>query len=117
MSLPESVEEDGGVVPLVDAAANEEAANLLRVLGELDCVQRSLEEEFPECRIGYSYRPGRVTWKAQLGPALNADSPEGLRDAIKSAYDEILNRLGERTQGPGSAATDESQARPAGDPP
>jgi hypothetical protein len=36
---------------------------------------------------GYSYRPGHVTWTAQLGPVLNTDSPDALRDAIKRAYE------------------------------
>jgi hypothetical protein len=30
---------------------------LLHVPDELDRVQRLLEEEFPECKIGYAYRP------------------------------------------------------------
>jgi hypothetical protein len=47
-----------------------ETVSLLRVLDELDRVQKMLEEEFPECKIGYSYSAGRVTWSAQVGPAL-----------------------------------------------
>lgn len=81
--------------------------SLLRVLDELDQVQRFLEQEFPECRIGYSYQPGHVTWKAQLGPTLNADSPEALREAIKSAYVEVLEKIGERVRGATSATTQE----------
>jgi hypothetical protein len=49
--------------------------SLLHVLDELDRVQKMLEEEFPECKIGYAYSPGRVTWSAQVGPVLDADSP------------------------------------------
>jgi hypothetical protein len=36
--------------------------SLLHILDELDQMQRHLEEEFPECKIGYSYQPGHVTW-------------------------------------------------------
>lgn len=89
---------------------------LLRILDELDQVQKLLEQEFPECRIGYSYQPGRVTWSAQLGPALNADSPEALREAIKSAFAEVLEKLGERARGAVSAATGEPPVLPACDP-
>jgi hypothetical protein len=38
-----------------------ETMRLLHILDELDQTQRLLEE-FPECKIGYSYRPGHVTW-------------------------------------------------------
>ena len=67
-------------------------------------MQRVLEEEFPECKIGYAYRPGHVTWSAQIGPALNADSPDALREAIKRAYAEVLEKISERTRGAASAA-------------
>ena len=79
--------------------------SLLRVLDELDRAQKLLEEEFPECKIGYAYHPGRVTWSAQLGPVLNADSPDALRDAINRAYVEVVAKISERTQGaaPGGA--------------
>jgi hypothetical protein len=72
--------------------------SLLHLLDELDQTQRLLEEEFPECKIGYSYRPGRVTWTAQLGPVLNADNPDALREAIKRAYVEVLEKISERTR-------------------
>jgi hypothetical protein len=78
---------------------------LMRVLDELDRVQKLLEEEFPECKIGYAYRPGQVTWTAQLGPALSADSPDALRDVIKRAYVEVTEKISERTRGTASAAT------------
>jgi len=78
---------------------------MLRVLDELDRVQKLLEQEFPECKIGYSYQPGRVTWTAQLGPVLNADSPATLRDVIKRAYVEVLEKISERTRTGVSAAT------------
>ncbi len=81
--------------------------SLLRVLDELDQMQKLLEEEFPECKIGYSYRPGHVTWSAQLGPVLNADSPDALRDAIKRAYVEVLEKVSERMRGASPAATGE----------
>jgi hypothetical protein len=81
--------------------------SLLRVLDELDRVQKMLEEEFPECKIGYAYRPGQVTWTAQLGPALSADSPDALRDVIKRAYVEVAEKISERTRGTASAATGE----------
>ncbi len=84
--------------------------SLLRILDELDQMQRLLEEEFPECRIGYSYRPGHVTWTAQLGPALNADSPDTLRDAIKRAYVEVLAKISERTRGASPAVMSEPLA-------
>jgi len=79
--------------------------SLLRVLDELDRVQKLLEEEFPECKIGYSYQPGQVTWTAQLGPTLNADSPDILRDVIKRAYVEVVEKISERTQGASPSAT------------
>src|SRR5215471_5708119 len=81
--------------------------SLLHVLDELDQMQRLLEEEFPECKIGYSYRPGHVTWTAQLGPVLNADSPDALRDAIKRAYVEVLEKIRERTRGTSPAEAGE----------
>jgi hypothetical protein len=81
--------------------------SLLHILDELDQTQRLLEEEFPECKIGYSYRPGHVTWTAQLGPVLNTDSPDALRDAIKRAYVEVLEKISERTRGVSPAASGE----------
>ena len=83
--------------------------SLLHTLDGLDQMQRLLEEEFPECKIGYSYRPGRVTWTAQLGPVLSTDSPEALREAIKRAYVEVLEKLSERTRGASPAATEPSE--------
>ena len=80
---------------------------LLHVLDELDRVQKMLEDEFPECRIGYSYSAGRVTWSAQVGPVLNTDSPDALREAIKRAYVEVAEKLSERTRSVASAATGE----------
>jgi hypothetical protein len=71
---------------------------LLRVLDELDRMQRLLEEEFPECKIGYAYRPGHVTWSAQIGPVLNADSPDALRAAIRRACAEVLAKINGRAQ-------------------
>ena len=81
--------------------------SLMRVLDEADRVQKLLEEEFPECKIGYSYRPGHVTWNAQLGPVLNADSPDALRGAIKRAYVEVLEKISGRARGASPAATGE----------
>ena len=80
---------------------------LMQVLDELDRAQRLLEEEFPECKIGYAYGTGHVTWTAQLGPVLNADSPDALRDAIKRACAEVLEKISERTRGAALAATGE----------
>ncbi len=71
---------------------------MLRILEELDRVQKLLEEEFPECKIGYAYAPGHVTWSAQIGPVLNADSPEALRAAITRAFAEILVKINGRAQ-------------------
>lgn len=80
---------------------------VMRVLDELDRVQKLLEEEFPECEIGYAYQPGHVTWSAQLGPVLNADSPAALRDAIKRAYVEVLEKISERTRAASPVAASE----------
>jgi hypothetical protein len=74
--------------------------SLLHVLDELDRMQKLLEEEFPECKIGYAYRPGHVTWSAQIGPMLNADSPDALRAAIRRTYAEVLEKLSRRAEGP-----------------
>jgi hypothetical protein len=90
--------------------------SLLRVLDELDRVQKMLEEEFPECKIGYSCRPGRVTWSAQVGLVLNEDSPDALRGAIKRAYVELLEKIGERTRGASPVATGESSTLAANKP-
>ena len=84
--------------------------SLLRILDELDQMQRLLEEEFPGCKIGYSYSPGHVTWSAQLGPMLNEDSPDALRESIKRAYVEVLEKIGERIWGSSPAATGEAPA-------
>ncbi len=84
--------------------------SLLRVLDELDRVQKMLEEEFPECKFGYSYQPGRVTWSVQVGPILNADSPDLLREAIKRAYVELLDKVGGQTRGASAAPVGESSA-------
>jgi len=89
---------------------------LLRVLDELDRVQKMLEEEFPECKIGYSYSPGCVTWSAQVGPVLNGDSPDALRDAIKRAYVEVLEKIGERMRDASPAAAGEPSALAAAEP-
>jgi hypothetical protein len=89
---------------------------LMHVLNELDRVQRLLEGEFPECKIGYSYRPGHVTWIAQLGPALNADSPDALRDAIRRAYTEMPAKVSERTQSASPAAVSKASEQAADEP-
>lgn len=81
--------------------------SLMHVLDELDQMQRLLEGEFPECKIGYSYRPGHVTWSAQLGPVLNADSPDALREAVKRAYVEVLEKISERKRGASPAVAGE----------
>jgi hypothetical protein len=73
---------------------------LLHVLDGLDRMQRLLEEEFPECRIGYTYHPGCITWSAQIGPVLNADSPDALRAAIKRTYIEVLGKMSSWAQAP-----------------
>jgi hypothetical protein len=90
--------------------------SLLRVLDELDRVQKMLEEEFPECKIGYSYQPGRVTWSAQLGPVLNTDSPDALRAAIKRAYVEVLEKISERMRGASPTDTREPPTLAVGEP-
>jgi hypothetical protein len=90
--------------------------SLLHILDGLDQTQKLLEEEFPECKIGYSYQPGHVTWTAQLGPVLNADSPDTLRDMIKRAFVEVLEKLSERSRGAAPAATAESLALGADEP-
>ncbi|HEY6492085.1 MAG TPA: hypothetical protein VIZ43_02350 [Trebonia sp.] len=90
--------------------------NLLHVLDELDRVQKMLQAEFPECKIGYSYQAHRVTWSAQIGPVLNADSPDILREAIKRAYAELLEKIAEHVRGASPAATDEPSALAAAGP-
>jgi hypothetical protein len=90
--------------------------SLLRVLDELDRVQKMLEGEFPECKIGYSYQADHVTWSAQVGPVLNADGPDVLREAIKRAYVELLEKIGERTRGASPAAVGEPSALAAAEP-
>ena len=90
--------------------------SLLRVLDELDRVQKMLEAEFPECKIGYSYSAGRVTWSAEVGPMLNADSPDVLREAIKRAYAELLEKVGEQARSAAPAATGEPSALAAAEP-
>jgi hypothetical protein len=45
-----------------------------------------------------------VTWSARLGPVLNTDSPDALRDAIKRAYVDVLDKISERTLGASPAA-------------
>ena len=90
--------------------------SLLRVLDELDRVQTMLEAEFPGCKIGYSYQADHVTWSAQVGPVLNADSPDILREAIKRAYAELLEKVSEQARDATPAATGEPSALAAGDP-
>lgn len=90
--------------------------NLLHVLDELDRVQKMLEAEFPECKIGYSYQADHVTWSAQVGPVLNADSPDILREAIKRAYAELLEKIAEQARAASMPATGESPALAAADP-
>jgi hypothetical protein len=90
--------------------------SVLCILDELDRMQRLLEQEFPECKIGYSYQPGRVTWSAQVGPVLNADSPDALRESIKRAYVEMLEKIGGRTRGAPPAAAGEPSALAAAEP-
>ena len=81
--------------------------NLLHVLDELDRVQKMLEQEFPECKIGYSYRPGHVTWSAQIGPMLSEDSPDALRESIKQACAEMMEKVCGRTRDASPATTEE----------
>jgi hypothetical protein len=90
--------------------------NLLHVLDELDRVQKMLEAEFPECKIGYSYQADRVTWSAQVGPVLNTGSPDALREGIKRAYAEMLEKIGERTRDASPAATGEPPTLAATEP-
>jgi hypothetical protein len=90
--------------------------SLLHTLDELDRMQMLLEAEFPECKIGYSYRPGHVTWSVQLGPVLSTDSPDALRDAIKRAYIEVLEKISARTRGASPAAAGEPSALGADEP-
>ena len=90
--------------------------SLLHVLDELDRVQKMLEAEFPECKIGYSYQADHVTWSAQVGPMLNVDSPDVLREAIKRAYAELMEKIGERTRGASPAAVGERSALDAAEP-
>jgi hypothetical protein len=50
--------------------------SLLQILDGLDQMQKLLEEEFLECKIGYCYRSGHVAWAARLGAVLSRDSPD-----------------------------------------
>ena len=72
-------------------------------MADREC-SRLTRKESAECKIGYSYSPGRVTWSAQLGPVLNEDSPDALREAIKRGYAEVLEKIGEWTRGASPAA-------------
>lgn len=59
-----------------------------------------------------------VTWSAQVGPVLNAHGPDVLREAIKRAYAELLEEIGEQARGVSPAATGKPSAlavEPAGD--
>jgi hypothetical protein len=82
--------------------------------------RRCLKKSSPSARSGYAYSPGRVTWSAQVGPVLDADSPDALREAIKRAYVELLEKIGEQTRGASRAAVGEpsalATAEPACDP-
>jgi hypothetical protein len=78
-------------------------------------MQRLLEEEFPECKIGYSCQPCRVTWSAQVGPPLNEDSPDALREALKRACAELLEKIGERTRRASPAVTGSRRRWPPSD--
>ena len=66
-------------------------AKVLSVLDELDRTQKLLEAEFPGCRIAYIYSPDRITWTARIGPALQADDPDSLREAIAGTLAKIRN--------------------------
>jgi hypothetical protein len=90
--------------------------SLLRILDELDRIQKMLEAEFPVCKIGYSYQADRVTWSAQVGPVLNADGPDALREGIKRAYAELLEKIGEQARGASPAAAGEPSALAAPEP-
>ena len=57
-----------------------------------------------------------MTWTAQLGPALNAGSPDALRDAINRAYVEVVEKISERTRDTSPAATGELPALALGEP-
>ena len=57
-----------------------------------------------------------MTWSAQLGPLLNAGSPDVLREAIKLAYVELLEKIGERTRGASAATVGEPSALTAAEP-
>lgn len=61
-------------------------------------------------------RSRHVTWSAQVGPMLNADSPDVLREAIKRAYVELLEKIGERTEGAAPATVGEPSAQAAAQP-
>lgn len=100
----------------VPSEARRSAASLLRKLDELDRVQEMLQGEFPECKIGYSYHADHVAWSAQVGPMLNADSPDILREAIKRAYVELLEKIGEQARDTTPAATGEPRALATAEP-
>ena len=51
----------------------------------LDERRAELSARFPGWRIWYVYAPRRVTWHAQPGPLLAAESPEELAELIAAA--------------------------------
>jgi hypothetical protein len=59
----------------------------------------SLKRSSPNARSAIPTGSDHVAWNAQLGPVLNTDSPDALRDAIKRAYVEVLDKISERTPG------------------
>jgi hypothetical protein len=67
-------------------------------------------------KFGYSYQPGRVTWSAQVGPVLNADSPGALQESIKRAYVGMLEKTGERARGASPVAVGEPRSLAAAEP-
>ena len=57
-----------------------------------------------------------MTWSAQLGPVLNEDSPDALRESILRAYAAMVEMISERTRGASRAATGEPSALAAAKP-
>jgi hypothetical protein len=53
-----------------------------------------------------------MAWSTQVGPVLNEDSPGALREAIKRAHAELLEKIGELTRDASPAATGSRRRRP-----
>lgn len=59
----------------------------LSLLGELDRMQRELQDDYPGWQIWYVFnRDGSATWHARPKPWLSAPSPDDLRKLISQVH-------------------------------